>query len=541
MMMNGKERIRKAFKVQAVDRIPWIPFVGVHGAFLAGYKADEYLQSADFLVNGINKAVEAYQPDGIPVCFDLQIEAEALGCQLAWSPDNPPAVISHPLAGGKSLDILPKFEKSSGRIPLVIEATKRTRAAHPDIAIYGLITGPFTLALHLLGTDIFMMMFENPDYTNELLAYTVEISRQMAGWYLEAGCDVIAVVDPMTSQIGPDHFEQFIHEPISSLYKYIRENGGLSSFFVCGHAQQNIEVMCKTGPDNVSIDENIPLDYVRDICKRYGISFGGNLQLTLVLLMGTAEDCQKHALECIDTAGETGFILAPGCDLPMTTPVENIQAITTLVHDPYQRDVVRALEKTAEEMPILDLAEYGRTEKVIVDIITLDSESCAPCQYMVEAVREVTPHFEGLVEWREHSIKNLDGVTFMSSLFVKNIPTICIDGKISFVSQIPPKQELIRAVQKRINEKLKLKIREKHGKIVLAGTREELKEIYDKAKIAILELGAHIEIETISGEEARRLYGISQTPAWINVRNRIKSEGTEPSIEVMREWIKALL
>jgi uroporphyrinogen decarboxylase len=225
----------------------------------------------------------------------------------------------------------------------------------------------------------------------------------------------------------------------------------------------------------------------------------------------------------------------------MRTPIENIKSISTLVKDTYQQDVVRALDKTTEEMPRLDLGEYGRTEKVIVDIITLDSESCAPCQYMVEAVREIAPHFEELVEWREHSIKNLDGVTFMSSLFVKNIPTICIDGKITFVSQIPPKQELIKAVQKRINEKMKLRIREKHGKIILAGTKDEIQDIHEKAKLAILELGAHLEIEIIDAEEAKRLYGVSHTPAWVNVRNRIKSEGTEPGIEVMREWIKTLL
>ncbi|MCK5821191.1 MAG: hypothetical protein KAH17_04875, partial [Bacteroidales bacterium] len=300
--------------------------------------------------------------------------------------------------------------------------------------------------------------------------------------------------------------------------------------------------MCKTNPDNVSIDENIPLDYVRDICKKYGISFGGNLQLTLVLLMGSPEDCQKHALECMDTAGEAGFLLAPGCDLPMKTPIENLKSISQLVRDPYQRDVVRTLDTKTEEMPMLNLAEYGHTDKVIIDIITLDSESCAPCQYMVEAVKTIAPHFEELVEWREHSIKNLDGVTFMSSLFVKNIPTICIDGKITFVSQIPPKQEIIRAIQKRLNEKMRLRIREKHGKIILAGSAEELVELEEKAKLAIVELGAQIEIETITGAEAANLFGVSQTPAWINVRNRIKSEGnTDIGIDVMKEWIKALL
>lgn len=540
--MTGKERVLSAIQNLPVDRVPWVPFVGSHGAFLLGKNADEYLQSSSLMIEGIQKAINTYEPDGIPVCFDLQLEAEALGCQLAWSKDNPPAVVSHPLLGNHQFSILPEFDLSSGRIPEVLAATKKIRTEHPDIALYGLVTGPFTLALHLLGTDIFMKMFEDPEYTHELLNYTAQVTVKMSRAYLEAGCDVIAVVDPMTSQIGPDQFEQFIHNPMFEVFRSIRERKGYSSFFVCGHAQQNIDVMCKSGPDNVSIDENIPLDYVRDTCKKYGISFGGNLQLTLVLLMGSPEDCQKHALECLETAGDIGYILAPGCDLPMRTPIQNVAAISRLVHDPYQREVVRTLERSSEEMPRLNLAEYGQTEKVIIDIITLDSESCAPCQYMVEAIKNIAPHFEDLVEWREHSIKNLDGVTFMSSLFVKNIPTICIDGKISFVSQIPPKQDLIKAIQKRINEKMRLRIKEKHGKIVLCGSDAEVKELGEKAKRAVLELGAQLEIETISKEKAAALYGVSQFPAWINIRNRIKSEGnTDIPIEVMKEWIKALL
>lgn len=540
--MTGKERVIKAFRREKTDRIPWVPFVGVHGAYLTKQTASEYLQSADRMVAGASQAIDEYDPDGIPVAFDLQIEAEALGCELAWAEGNPPAVISHPLAGGLLPDLLPAFSSDLARIPLVLDATKKIRAQHPDVALYGLVTGPFTLALHLLGTDIFMKMMEDPEYTTRLLEYTASVSNQMAAWYLEAGCDIIAVVDPMTSQIGPDQFEQYIHDPISSIFSNIRQKDRLSSFFVCGHAQQNIEVMCKTKPDNISIDENIPLDYVRDICQRYGISFGGNLQLTMVLLMGSEEDCQKHALDCMDTAGSDGFILAPGCDLPMQTPMANLKAITQLVQEPYQQDIIRALEKTPDSVPQLNLAEYGQTEKVIVDIITLDSESCAPCQYMVEAVKQIAPHFEDLVEWREHSIKSLDGVTFMSSLLVKNIPTICIDGKITFVSQIPPKQELIRAVQKRINEKLRLKIREKHGKIVLAGSDTELQTLKEQANQAITELGANIDIEIISLEEGKRRFGIQQSPAWINIRNRIKFEGdAQPGIDVMKEWIKALL
>ena len=540
--MTGRELIRKSFRLETVPRIPWVPFIGIHGGNLIGVTSEKYLKSSDYIVSGIDKAVDLYNPDGIPVTFDLQIEAEALGCNMAWSDQNPPAVISHPLAGEKTLNDLKIPGPDDGRIGLVLEAAKHIREKHPDLSLYGLVTGPFTLALHLLGTDIFMKMFEDESAIKELMNFTMEVGKAMSGYFLNAGCDVIAVVDPMTSQIGPDQFRQFITAPVANIFAFIKKNNGLSSFFVCGYAQQNIEAMCECKPDNISIDENIPLDWVKDICLDRKISFGGNLKLTVVLLMGSPEDCQKHALECMELGGTKGYILAPGCDLPLNTPVENLKAIATIIHDSYARDVVRAMEKKTEEFVLPDMKDYGKADKVIVDIITLDSESCAPCQYMVESVKKVAPEFEGIVEWREHSIKKLDAVNFMSALMVKNIPTICIDGKIAFVSQIPPKHELVRAIQQRINEKLRLKIRMKKGEVLILGkSKNECKSLEDKLKEVITELGPTVTYRIITDKNEIMSYGVVQTPSIIVASYKTKSHGTDPSIEIIKEWVKEIL
>jgi uroporphyrinogen decarboxylase len=537
--MTHKERILNTMKLQPADRIPWVPFVGVHGAHLLNIGADEYLRSADHIVDGVDAAIEAYDPDGVPVAFDLQIEAEALGCTLQWSDNSPPAVVSHPILEGTSIGSLKVPECGDGRIGLVVEAAGRLRKSHPDRALYGLITGPFTLALHLLGTDIFMNMLTQPDSIHELLRFTTKSARAMAGYYIEAGCDVVAVVDPMTSQIDPDSFETFVSGYARELFDYIRTKGALGSFFVCGHAQQNIEAMCNCTPDNISIDENIPLDYVKEKALERNISFGGNMKLTTVLLMGSEEDAQHEALECIDLGGATGFILAPGCDLPMKTPPANLKAVTKLVQDPYQRDVVRTLEKKEQHLEILNMRDYGQSDRVIVDVITLDSESCAPCQYMVEAVKRVAPHFEGLVEWREHPIKKLEAVSFMSSLMVKNIPTICIDGKIAFVSRIPPRDDLIRAIQRRINEKLTLKLRARGGEILVFGkTAEECSQVSDLLKKAMAELGKEVKFEVITDESERISMGVVDTPALVVVEYKLKFQGALPPLEVVKEWIK---
>ena len=539
--MSGRELIKKAIKLEEVERIPWTPFVGVHGAKLIGVTAAEYLRSEEFIFKGVSKAIDEYQPDGIPVVFDLQMEAEVLGCELAWADENPPAVVSHPLLDGKTLEDLKIPAKTDGRIGLTLNAASRLRKTFPEVALYGLITGPFTLALHLLGTDIFMKMLEDPDYMNELLVFTNEIGKAMAEFYIDAGCDIIAVVDPMTSQIDPMSFETFVTPRAIELFEHIREKGALGSFFVCGHAQQNIEAMCGCKPDNISIDENIPMDYVKDVALKHNISFGGNIKLTVVMLMGDQNDVQENALECMDLGGNKGFILAPGCDLPMDTPIENVKAVTELVHDPYQQDVVRALEREQSKLDLLNMKDYGQADKVIVDVITLDSQSCAPCQYMVEAVKRITPHFEGIVEWREHAIKKLEAVTFMSSLMVKNIPTICIDGKIAFVSQIPPKQELIAAIQKRINEKLKLKIKSKKGEVFILGeSEEECRELISEVKRASEELGQQINVKMITDKNQLATFGITETPAVVLAEYKVKSKGTKPSIEIIKEWIKDL-
>jgi uroporphyrinogen decarboxylase len=160
---------------------------------------------------------------------------------------------------------------------------------------------------------------------------------------------------------------------------------------------------------------------------------------------------------------------------------------------------------------------------------------------MVEAVKKVTPHFEGIVEWREHAIKKLEAVTFMSSLMVKNIPTICIDGKIAFVSQIPPKQELIAAIQKRINEKLKLKIRSKKGEVfVLGKSKKECEGLMAEVKRAGDELGQPIDVKLITDKNQLATFGITETPAVVVAEYKLKSKGTRPSVDIIKEWIKEL-
>lgn len=454
--MNRRDLLRKALRNETTPRPGWVPFVGVHGAKLLGQTARDYLHSSDLLVAGMRRANELYQPDGLPIVFDLQMEAEVLGCELRWSDETPPSVCTHPLEQGKSLQSLPVFDASMGRFPMVMDAlTQVKRELGAEIALYGLLCGPFTLALHLMGNDIFLQMFDHPDYVKAVIGFCASVGQKVAQAYIDNGADVIAVVDPMTSQISPEHFEQFVSPVVNQIFDFVRSRDGLSSLFVCGDATRNLEVMCRTTCDNVSIDENIALETIRDVTRGRNKSFGGNLKLTSVLLLGDEEDAQLDAIRCVDVGGGCGFVLAPGCDLPFNTPEKNLAAIATMVHDSYRREVAKRtiIAKTAEHAAEVPLPNYAALPNVIIDVITLDSASCAPCQYMMDAVHRAAKRLTQPVVVKEHRITSREGISTMARLGVKNIPTICLDGQVAFSSIIPDQNTLVATIEERIAAK----------------------------------------------------------------------------------------
>ena len=456
--MNRRELLLKAIRNETTPRPAWVPFVGVHGAKLIGKTAREYLQSRELIVAGLRRANELYQPDGLPVVFDLQLEAEVLGCELRWADQTPPAVTTHPLEQGKSLMALPVFDPSMGRFPMVMDALDTLKKdMGDDVALYGLICGPFTLALHLMGNDIFLQMFDHPDYVKAVIGFCASVGQKVTQAYLDHGADVIAVVDPMTSQVSPEHFEQFVTPVANQIFDFVRDRHAFSSLFVCGDATRNLEAMCRTDCDNISIDENIALERVRDFTRGRNKSFGGNLKLTSVLLLGDEEDAQLDAIRCVDVGGGCGFVLAPGCDLPFNTPEKNLAAIAGMVHDGYRREVAKRtiVAKTAEHAAEVPLPDYAAEPHVTIDVITLDSASCAPCQYMMDAVHRAAKRLSQPVIVMEHRITTREGIGTMTRLGVKNIPTICLDGAVAFSSIIPDQNTLVSVIEAKIREKRK--------------------------------------------------------------------------------------
>lgn len=445
--MTGKERILRTLDGLPTDRIPWVPFAGVHAGKLLGYGAAEVSTDVNKLVAAQREVNRLYHPDGQPVMFDLQIEAEILGCDVVWSDNGPPSVSSHPLA--QSHDIPRSMPgRDEGRLALELAAMRRLKATiGEETALYGICCGPFTLASHLRGTEIFMDMILEGDYVHQLLAYTARVAETVCAYLIEAGADVVAVVDPLISQISPDHFAEFMESPFSLLFASIAGRGVRSSFFVCGNASMNIEPMCRTKCDSISVDENVDLAAAKVITDRYGITIGGNIPLTSVMLFGNQQDNMKAVVDLIDSVPSGRLIISPGCDMPYDIPVENTIAAEHAVHE---TDSARRMVENYRKADIEftgTLPDYGNLSKPLVEVFTLDSATCAACTYMLAAAEDAVRHVGGDVDMVEYTYTVPQNIARCRVMGVRQLPSIYINGKLAFSSIIPGRDELVGKIR----------------------------------------------------------------------------------------------
>lgn len=455
MAHNGKELIFKVFRHEEVPVIPWVPYAGIHAGKLKGYTAREILQDGDKLLESIIEVNRLYAPDGQTVMFDLQLEAEILGCELKWSDDNLPSVESHPL---EDTDDIPNRipQKNEGRLPMVLDTIRKFKEAVGEhTALYGLFCGPFTLASHLKGLGLIKNMKHNPEHVHGMLDYARRIAEAMTEYYIEVGIDIIVPVDPLMSQISPRFFGKFFSEPYKKLFDYIRERGKPSAFFVCGDATHNIELMCQCGPDAIAVDENVDMVEAKRITNKYDIVLGGNIPLTSVMLFGNQMDNIKYTVGLIDRIEDEGletkrnFIVSPGCDMPFAIPPENSIGVAQAAHD------TEAMRKTLTDYQgtnfgdiEVELPDYESLDKPLMEVYTLDPIACAACTYMLAAAEDAKEQLGNAIDMVEYRYNKKENIARVMKVGVTCLPSIYINGELKFPSIIPSRDDLIEELQK---------------------------------------------------------------------------------------------
>lgn len=350
MKQSSYERMRRAVQHREPDVVPVAPYMGNHGACIAGVPIDKYCQSGRLMAEAQYRAWEEYGQDALVPQSDAYYLAEGFGLKVQHHPDSIPTVIETAVEDIHDIYKLKVPDpKTDGRMSVYLEAIERLLSkVGKEVTIRATGTGPFSLAGHLMGTENFIMRLAvlkvEPDEETEhalkhLMELTTEALTAFARACIDAGADIVQAGDSLASlnMISPDMYSKWAFPYEAAFFDKIapvaKENNCATLLHICGDNTAILNSMANTGADIIELDSAVDMKTAK---QNIGdkVCLMGNIDPSSVLLQGSVNDVEEKARKVIEDAGAgSGLILGSGCEVPPNTPKENMKALIRIARN----------------------------------------------------------------------------------------------------------------------------------------------------------------------------------------------------------------
>lgn len=302
-----------------------IPLMGVNGIHLTNTTLLENLSNADVQYETLKQLITKFKPDGIFAMMDLTVEAQALGLKINLSDNESPSVGEHSV---KTLADLEKVKENwkgiNGRMGVFIDVIKKL-SENSSIINGAYVSGPLTLAGELMGVNELMMnTILEPDLVKDFLDFAVEVISDYTKALFNAGADVVCVLEPTAMMLSPQVYEEFSLTPFKKIIENVDHKPVI--LHICGDTTHLVEQMGTSGAMGLSLDSQVNMvDTLEKIPEN--VFLIGNLNPVDVFLNCTPEEVVEATKTLKDaTKDYNNFILSSGCDLPIVTSDENLEA-----------------------------------------------------------------------------------------------------------------------------------------------------------------------------------------------------------------------
>ena len=337
-LMTPVERFAAYGRGEAVDRLPCVPIVGNTAARVIGARVSEFRGNGRLLADAQVAAYRRFGYDVIRIFTDLYTQAEAMGAHVHY-PDDETAYLAEPAIHSveEIVSLKPANPHTDGNLPQHLEAMSRAvDAVGKEVVVTGALTGPFTTASFLIGTETLVrLMLKNPVAVHELCEIALQGALAYAKAILDAGCTP-SLTDAMcsTTVISPKQFKDFGQPYLTRLVEFIQSRDRAVTLHICGKTRAIWEQMCDTGAACLSIDNAADLAEAK---AKVGdrVRLMGNVSPSEIMLQGTPAQVRAAVRQCVWKAHDNpkGLIVASGCSLPVETPFENIDAMLDAVRE----------------------------------------------------------------------------------------------------------------------------------------------------------------------------------------------------------------
>ena len=328
--MNGRERVLALIEGRAVDRLALMPITMMFAADQIGVKYGQYVTDYRVLVEGQLRTAEKFDIDMVSTISDPAREAGDLGAKVRFFDDQPPAFEeSDALLADKGILSRLKVPDPTST-PRMLDRIQAVALFREKVAgeriVEGWIEGPCACAANLRGINTLMLDFhDDPVFVNELLTFATELGIAFARAQRDAGAELMGVGDAVASLIGRPIFEKMIAPYHAKLVEALRSMGLKTRSHICGNTTKICKSRASFDYDIIDIDSPVSLDHARAEMGPEVIILG-NIPTVRVMEQGTPEQVRAAAADCHRACGAKHMISA-GCEVPRSTPLENMYAL----------------------------------------------------------------------------------------------------------------------------------------------------------------------------------------------------------------------
>ena len=324
-----------------------VPLLGYPGLQLTKTTVLQALTDGNAHFETVCALVDRFKPDGIFFIMDLTVEAEALGAKINFSTNQSPSVASHVISSEQDLKNIPIPDPAkAGRMPLFLKVMEKMKKTLP-IPKAAYVIGPLTLAGEITGVkNLMKILIRSADFAQKILEFTTEVSKGYARALVEAGADIICMLEPTAVLVSPRHFSRFSKPYVEEISQSLR---AVTVLHICGNTTPLIPEMITTKVNGISIDSVVDLVAVLGKIEN-GMAVIGNIDPMKAMVFDPPETIREKVLSLRRRAssqektfsalchksfstgalgqkiGHSNFILSSGCDLPPEVPLENVAA-----------------------------------------------------------------------------------------------------------------------------------------------------------------------------------------------------------------------
>jgi len=333
--MKSIDRIKSTISFEKTDRVPVLSHIYGFASRINNIPLKEYLSSGELLAFCQLETCKRFGYDGVAAFADNSLEAEALGSKISYRDDAYPHIDEcclNNIHDWKYLSI-PDPEKD-GRMPVIIEACRILKdEVGEETAVVGTLQGPMTLAGQLLGIEkLIYCIADHPEEFWNLLNFTTRVMVIFGKALINAGAHVIHIFDPSSScsVINRAVFSEYILPHLKQALKEYKDSGNPICWLnITGQTEPILDLFPETGADLFNIDYIVPISIAMEKLPQHCIN--GNIK-PFNFISGEAKDIRREARDLLEeTQSRGGFILSPGCEIPLESKISNIEAMMKAV------------------------------------------------------------------------------------------------------------------------------------------------------------------------------------------------------------------